>query len=578
VVVSFLLVCIGLKAYSSLLSSASSAIVNQSLLKSANNKDYGNGSNVFPTVSLIKSVTQTQTNLKQVTKETSTTTELSDQPATYTLQFPPGVYDENMNAEELLGMNDRCNDHLKKTKKNTDDSSYTAEILACQIFNNNSINNVPIVLGTFKTNANLVKLAADMNIIDASMVSSLFVENAFATMIHRKCFQWNSEQTSTSYKQTQYTTEQSYSKQFSTNTGLDVSASASYVGIAIKAGFKQANANSEGSEGSTATAYGQSKYSAEVGVLTNLCFDNQAIFSQARIGDLVQPYWVERWTAIRSATTIQELVNNEYFSTVAAGGFIMPLEYIYSVGVSTTVTTSYESISTTQAEDTSTAISAGLAVSVGGAGASTGTTSKSAIRQAMVQNGATSSITIEYGSDGKGDNFSCIAAGNCDTVITNSVTEIRNDYTELGPPSSLDTKFITLDKILQMYFGTPDGLPDAFVPAYNYHGYNYQGTVCWAYDFVNSGMGFENMESCWTTGASIVPTRVQVSPINTLMGSYKTMGLVQSPKPDNCSNQCESTYYCDAQCQALNLYTNFADQAAYLKKTYVWVKIRVLHY
>jgi len=76
VVVSFFLVCIGFKAYSSLSSSIPSAIVDQSLSKSVN-KDHGNDSNIFPTVTLIGS--ETQANLKQVTKGTSTTTELSNE-------------------------------------------------------------------------------------------------------------------------------------------------------------------------------------------------------------------------------------------------------------------------------------------------------------------------------------------------------------------------------------------------------------------------------------------------------------------------------------------------------------------
>jgi len=104
VVVSFFLVCIGFKAYSSLSSSIPSDIVDQSLSKSGN-KDHGNDSNVFPTVSLLGSETQTQANLKQVTKGTSTTTaELSNEVVanTYGLRwYPQAPYAADANDESF---------------------------------------------------------------------------------------------------------------------------------------------------------------------------------------------------------------------------------------------------------------------------------------------------------------------------------------------------------------------------------------------------------------------------------------------------------------------------------------------
>jgi len=555
VIVSILLVCIGFKAYSSLSSSASSAIVDQSLSKSVNNQDYGNDSNVFPTVSLVESETQTQTTLKEVT--TGATTELSDQPATFTLQFPKPIRDDvfkkgDTDPEELDNISTMCNHALYETIKDTGHPSYTRELLGCHIYDDNNDDIVPIFLGTLNKNADVLKVVTDMDIIDASMVSSLFHTKAFATMINNNCFVWNSEQTIATYSKTQYDSETSYSNQFSKKTGIAVSASASYAGISVKAGYKQSHIDSGESDGTMTTAYGQAKYSGQVGVLTNVCFDDHETFAEHKIADLVNfDYWGECWNAIRNATTIEALLaQHECVTKVANGGFEMPLQYIYSVGTTNTYTTQYKSSSTKQAHGASDKISASLSGSFGGAGASVSTSVSSTNSASQTNKAFSGTVTHTSKSIGTDVNLSCLSAHDCDNSIAVAVAKIRNDYSTLGSPSSLGKKFISLDQILKFYFGTPDyGLPDAFVPAYealenlNAYYYNKPGTVCWAYDFEPSSWCkgvFNNNKNCWTTDQSIMPASVSFSPL--ILNDSDTMeavGMIISPKPEVCCNQCE---------------------------------------
>eukprot|EP00751_Fragilariopsis_kerguelensis_P014521 CAMPEP_0170762144 /NCGR_PEP_ID=MMETSP0733-20121128/2592_1 /TAXON_ID=186038 /ORGANISM="Fragilariopsis kerguelensis, Strain L26-C5" /LENGTH=579 /DNA_ID=CAMNT_0011102263 /DNA_START=58 /DNA_END=1794 /DNA_ORIENTATION=+ len=468
VVALFVLVGLCFTVYSRLSPLASStSLVNQSISKSVNKDQNENENIVIPTASLVES--KTKTSLQQVTKAATTTTTDFSVEATgkYILKFPPNVQQdvEKGNFDDIIP---NCNKYLDENKERLGTTpSFIANILACQIY---QIDIEPIVLGTLKTGVDVLEIVTDMDTIRPSQVSSLFVDYAFAAMIERGCFVWNNQDSRVEYTNTQYSGKTSYSKEYSSTTGLSVGASAGYAGVTVSAGYEQSNTISGGSEGTTETAYGQQKYSALVGELTNKCFSTQSKFDNG-IKDLVKPEWVQRWTAIRQKgryQTVEDLLNLEYphyLSEVADGGFLMPMKYIYRVGTKSTLSTSYTTSSTIKATDVSKVITAGLSASVGGTGGSINTAISNAVNKS--KKNSTFKGTVKQHSVGFGSNvdIDCFKNNNCATVITRSVKSIREDYTKLGSPSSLGREYKSLDDIVKLYFGERYGLPDNFLPA-----------------------------------------------------------------------------------------------------------------
>jgi len=238
----------------------------------------------------------------------------------FRLRFPEGVYDTSMNSDpsKLLRITERCNRYLYDNSDKSGDPSFRDSLIACQIYQSNIS---PIVLGTLKTESNVLEIALDLDQeIRASEVSSLFENHALAAMIDRGCFEWNIQGKRVAYTRTEYTGRKEYSAQYSQRTGFSVESSASYMGVTVDAGYEQSNDNSGGIAGSSETTYGMMQYSGEVGHLTNECFNNKSFFDFA-IRDLVKPKWIKCWNQIRErgrGITIENLLN-QCFAGVVEG-------------------------------------------------------------------------------------------------------------------------------------------------------------------------------------------------------------------------------------------------------------------
>jgi len=561
VIVPLLLVCLGFTVYARLSSLASSSsVVNQSISKSVKQVQNENGSYVFPTASLVES--ETKTDVQEVTQR-ATTTELSEEGSTqYLLQFPTGVYDKSMNTnpKELGLLTNRCNIYVANNKDKSDDPSYKAEVLACQIYQNTKI--VPIVLGTFKTGADMLQKATDMSTISSSDVSSLFVDHALAAMIDRGCFYWNNQYIAGHYSKTQYYGESNYKSTYSTKTGLSGSGSGRYsdpfVDVSVEAGYEQFHEDLGGIKGKTETAYGQKQYTAQVGELENVCFTKSRFDA---IKDLVKPKWVKCWNEIRERgryrTTIADLLglnDRNCFKNVVEGGFFMPLKYIYSVGTKTTLSTSFTSNEVIEESGARNALRAGLEVTAGENGGSITAAISKEVARSKSDSSFEGHVNQEAKSFGIGET-TCLDNGTCSHVIATVANNTQQNYQLLGPPSSLGKEYVSLDEILKLFFDDGYGLPDQFLPAYNQYEISLPGTVCWAYELHELGIYlhahlFENRQNCWTHNEDIIPTGIEkIANWNSVGELFKMSGGQVSPTPGSCCNPCKSTRFCDAECR-----------------------------
>jgi len=320
----------------------------------------------------------------------------------------------------------------------------------------------------------VLQVASDMDTIDSSLVSSLFKDHAFAAMIDRGCFLWNNQKTQPRHTNTKYSGKASYRREFARTTSLDVSGSASYMGVTVSAGYKKSNTNSGGSSGTTDTHYGQETYSALVGELTNECFSRQSFFDKL-IKDLVKQEWIDCWTAIRQKgqyQTVEDLLtleDRDCFSKVADGGFLMPMKHVYKVGTKSTLSTIYTTSNTTEKSGASDAVTAGIAASRGG-DIGVGGDITTAIGKAVEASKTLTKFTgeVKQETDGYGYNIDldCFKNSTCNAMIKRSVVAIHADFQKLDPPTSLGREYKSLDDIIKLYFGGGYGLPDNFLPAF----------------------------------------------------------------------------------------------------------------
>jgi len=580
VVVLLFLVCLGITFHSRLPSLASSSsVVDQSVSKSVNNVNE-NDRIVFTTASLAAS--ETKTSFRQVAKGKSTIdtndrsndvsptaslTEVIDSPkfltkssTPKTLKFPRRAfdYDKRKDASHMIGIRSRCNNaHRGQTDPDV------LEILACLIYE--SVSDQPseavnMALGTIKTDADILKILFNGG-IKVKDVSSLFEDYAMAVMIDKGCFTWSSEDNkdvTSDQQQIVYNSENDYSEQVGESSSIDVSASDGFGPVTAYAGYLHAQSSSSTSSSNTKTAVGYNKYFSSIGSIQNICLRNKENFSV--ISNLLRPEWTKRWGDIRdqNPTSVAEILDmGDDFEKVANGGFYMPHTYNYEATLTYTVTATYSSSDASQAIAASNGIDAGLNLYFrGGHGSAETQINNAMYDRSSQEHHYTGTFESHFHPDRDAIDPFCLLSDTCLTQLEQTVdlSHAKGGLSNMNAHASSISSFVSLDTIIKWYFDDSiTGLPDLFPAAVDdYLKYNSPGAVCWGYDFV--GYNKKNKHNCWTTNKNMVPIIYPLVYSRLAVPEYRDVseGVIVSPHPPHCCNQCKKTELCDSDCQRKN--------------------------
>jgi len=443
--------------------------------------------------------------------------------------FHKSVYDpskaETMQSDDL----DKYLDSISSNCNDFEDTDWTlSEKMACSIYQPPGSPLNLIQIGIIKPSyalSNLDPLPKEG--VSKSELTGIFKKHAFAHLIANSCFRWTEAEAGGDRKIIQYKNSAEFSKKMASNFNLNVDAKAGYGPVTVSAGYKHENTNNVNSVSQKKTAVGMKSYFAQIGILTNDCFDPMRI---DKIKDYISDDKKELWKALLKTETFKLDAGN--VPQMISEGFYIPNVWSYGVGATLKVTTTFTSNSESIDTKVSDAISASLDVEggTGSAGASASTKKsldKTLAKLKIEQNSETETII-------RGDvKNSIFGSETWQTQLTAAQKKYRENPWKLKAPYAvkhlipISELMYSLNpmsqsdelkngekfrKVLQQAFGRfvcvtpqPNGLDSR-----DKQGYIYSGTTGTKYTWFNS-LGVKGLTKTCPAGSACDPTHNGVS-------------------------------------------------------------------
>ena len=411
-----------------------------------------------------------QTYLDQLSEAAGSTTApivnlqpmLYQTPSTVTAKFPPGVFDMDQAGDStyMSTLNNRCYEALQ----NQTVASQPYYVLGCRIWFDVGSDAMPIALGTLVLEYNLMQYKD--NGYTSDDVNNIFIPSAHAIMINEGCYELSIEDGEMG-SQTSYASSSQYNSTINSSTDIDISASGSYGHVSVSAGYNKRVTKANSENKATKVAYGEQKYHAKVGVLTNRCLNDKNMFTDViKKYNLIDQAVLEQWSTIMSATDATSLVKTSDFQNVAEGGLLFPTSYKYGAEVSYAMESTYTATSTATSDDMNESIKAGLSLTFEGTGASVSAQVNDSVSKKASSLNVEQQTTVTEKAFGYQLDYSCLQNNTCPTAVSDNAEEMKNDLNKLSPPYT-HYAFGSLDDIVSWQTGATNGLGSVFYDALN---------------------------------------------------------------------------------------------------------------
>ena len=390
-------------------------------------------------------------------------------PAYHYLAFPNGVYDKTAatsgtaveNRSYIKNISSRCKVALTST-------STEGEILACNLASIDTESSItPWVFGPMHLSTNVLNAITESGYPKNSVYTPIFKPNVVAELISNSCIEYFGGILSITTKIYAYSDESSYASLVKSTDELDVSVEGSYAGVTGTAGYSESTEKTTAMTGFTSSAFGQRITEKTYATFENTCFTKEN-FALLKLQDTILPNVVDDWTFVRTYTgSMFELQKTAEFKQVAKG-FLVPTTYAYTGFVGITMTTMFTSSTTASSTSVKTTMTASLEASYGAASASASTSmSKSNDDSLKTATSSSSSETVRF-ITGVGGDSSCldeVGTGPCEIMINTQVSAIAADVSKQPLIPSKHIADVTIDDIVQGYFGDTKGLGPLFLAA-----------------------------------------------------------------------------------------------------------------
>jgi len=258
--------------------------------------------------------------------------------------------------EYLDNISFKCNDFEAKNWTKS-------EKMACSIYQppGSSLNLLQI--GIIKPSyalSNLDPLPKDG--ISNADITGIFNKHAFAHLIANSCFRWTEAEQGGQEKILHYKDSSEFTEKMTNHFNLEVNAKAGYGPVTVSAGYKHENTNNVNTVSQKKTAVAMKSYYAQIGELTNDCFDPMRI---DKIKDYIRDDKKKLWKTLLETEPLKLAGTN--VQTMLRDGFYIPNLWSYGVGATLKVTTTFIS----HGSDTDSKVGSGITAALdveGGAG------------------------------------------------------------------------------------------------------------------------------------------------------------------------------------------------------------------